>query len=787
MDTYSFIKRYRWWLIVLPIAVSVLMLLPLTKAKINPNLMDYLPDDIESKMNIDRLDSIFGKYEPLLLVVQTDDILNESTLRRISDLNEAFKEMPEVDDVMSIFETKNIRGEDGMMLVDPAIREFPTTEEEKELLRNELIDNQLAYKIFISDDFKNSLIIINPKIGVTDEELIKSLKIAINQHPGDEIIYMNGLPFLRSEIQAKGIRDFAILLPLGLIVMLIFLYISFKERRGVLLPFSVVLMSIVIAIGLMPLFGYDLSLIAVLVPIMMIAIANNYGIHLVARYQELNSLNPTMSMEGIVYESIKQLKSPIILTGLTTIFGVMGLIVQVLLPAKQMGIVNSIAIAFALIISLLFIPAVMIGMKKGAPQKSYTSDKNMLIDRVLGWAGRISTKNPRQVIYFFVSFLILAGLGISYLQVSINMERMMPSSHPLRKSTDIVNDHFGGTKNISILFEGDIMDPEVLKTMDRFEAELELLPNVGGVTSLASVIRIISRSLNDSTDELYDRIPDERETIAQYIEFYSMSGDPDDFEKLVDFDYTKAILTVQFNAKDMRQLKQTEMQIQKLVDSSPYCTIKAGQCLVEKELAQSIARGQVYSLIFAMLAIVILLWIIFRSLPAGLLGAIPLGVTLISNFGLMGWFGLELDIGNSLLSSIAIGIGVDYTIHLFWRLKYELSLGKEYTDAIRNTLKTTGRGIAINAVSVMIGFAVLFLSGLVILKTFAFLIIFSLLLCLLCALILVPAICMVARPKFLEMNGKLQYGFANAATVKEPIHYEKQVIEKEYETQTQEN
>lgn len=787
MDTYSFIKRYRRWLIILPIALSVLMLLPLTKAKINPNLMDYLPDNIESKLNIDKLDSIFGKYEPLLLVIQTEDILNESTLRRINEFNDNFKELPEVDDVMSIFETKSIRGEDGVMLVDPAIREIPTTQEEKEVLRNELANNPLAYKIFISDDFKNSLIIINPKVGVTDEELIKSIKETINQIPGNERIYLNGMPFLRAEIQAKGIRDFAILLPLGLIIMLAFLYISFKERRGVLLPLSVVVMSIIIAVGMMPLMGYDLSLVSILVPIMMIAIANNYGIHLVARYQELNSLNPSMSMESIVYESFKQLKSPIILTGLTTIFGVMGLIVQVLLPAKQMGIVNSIAIAFALVISLLFIPAVMIGMKKGAPQKSYTSDKKMLIDRVLAWSGRISTKNPRQVIYSFISFLILAGLGISYLQVSINMEKMMPSSHSLRKSTDIVNEHFGGTKNISILFEGDIMDPDVMKTMDRFEAELESMPNVGGVTSLASVIRIISRSLNDSTDELYDKIPDERQTIAQYIEFYSMSGDPDDFEKLVDFDYTKAILTIQFNAKDMREFKQTEAQIQKLVDSSPYCTLQAGQCLVEKELAQSIARGQIYSLIFAMLAIVILLWIIFRSLPAGLLGAIPLGVTLISNFGLMGWFGLELDIGNSLLSSIAIGIGVDYTIHLFWRLKYELSLGKEYAEAIMNTLRTTGRGIAINAFSVMIGFAVLFLSGLVILKTFAFLIIFSLLLCLLCALILVPAICMVVRPKFLEMNGKHQLGFVNAATAKEPIHSENLVIQKEYETQTQEN
>ncbi|HCX99299.1 MAG TPA: hypothetical protein DG754_04085, partial [Bacteroidales bacterium] len=97
---------------------------------------------------------------------------------------------------------------------------------------------------------------------------------------------------------------------------------------------------------------------------------------------------------------------------------------------------------------------------------------------------------------------------------------------------------------------------------------------------------------------------------------------------------------------------------------------------------------------------------------------------------------------------------VDYTIHLFWRLKYELSLGRNYAEAVQNTLVTTGRGIAINAFSVIIGFAVLFFSGMMILKTFAFLIIFSLFLCLLCALILVPAITILTEPKFLQKNGK---------------------------------
>jgi hypothetical protein len=283
---------------------------------------------------------------------------------------------------------------------------------------------------------------------------------------------------------------------------------------------------------------------------------------------------------------------------------------------------------------------------------------------------------------------------------------------------------------------------------------------VGNVTSLSSVIRIISRSLNDPGDELYDKIPNEREAIAQYIEFYSMSGDPDDFEQLVDFDYSKAILNVQFRADDIDDLKQVESYIHSLVDASPYVTLMAGQCLIEKEMAHSIVRGQIYSLIFALVAIAILLWIIFRALSAGLMGSIPLLVTLVCNFGLMGWFGIKLDIATSLLSSIAIGIGVDYTIHLFWRLKYELNLGNSFSTAIINTLTTTGRGIAINGFSVIVGFSVLFLSGLMILKTFAFLIIFSILLCLMCALILVPSIVMKVKPKFLEKNGK-QVAFSN--------------------------
>ena len=128
----------------------------------------------------------------------------------------------------------------------------------------------------------------------------------------------------------------------------------------------------------------------------------------------------------------------------------------------------------------------------------------------------------------------------------------------------------------------------------------------------------------------------------------------------------------------------------------------------------------------------------------------PLVFAVLCTFGLMGWLGIELNIVTALLSSISIGLGVDFTIHIFWRIKWELSNGNDYGRSISATLRTIGRGIIINASSVMLGFAVLFLSAFPLIREFAFLIIISLLLCLVSALVLIPALCYLLKPKFLE-------------------------------------
>ena len=753
MRNKTFILKYRKVIIALTVILAALAVIPLFSLKINPDLESYLPDNIESRINNNKIGELFGTKEPIVVILSADDIINPQTLERIDNLTAGFIELGNLSPVQSLSTAKNISGEDGMMIVDPVIQSYPRTAEECELLRESIKKNDLAYKLLVSEDFKNTMILLNSDLSVKDAELMNQIDSIINLYPGKEEIFINGQPFLRDEANEKISKDIMILLPLGLLIMLLFFWFSFREFKGMILPFSVVLISIAISMSLIPLLGWELSIIGVLIPIMMIAIANNYGVHFVARYQELNAVDPNTSMEEIVEEALSYLTKPVVICGLTTIVGVLGLTVHILLPASQMGVVSAIGIAVALLLSLTFIPALLSYLKKGRINFHPNGESKSIIAKMLNSLGNILGRHPKRILYGFIAFFIVVGSGIAIMSVASDFNNILPSKHPFNRSIEIANNEFGGSKLMTVVFEGDIKDPQLLKRMEKYERELAAVEGIGSATSIAKIIKKMSTALNDPLEAGYNKIPDEREAVAQYIELYSMNGDPADFEQFVDFDYTRAGMTIQFNANGMKDLERIIASVEKITEGDPAKTITGGYSLVEKEMSESIVSGQYYSLLFAFLAIFILLAIIFKSISAGLLGSLPLLFAVVCTFGFMGWSGIKLDIVTALLSSVSIGLGVDFTIHMFWRMKSEISSGREYREAAVTALRTAGRGITINALSVMLGFSILFLSSFPIIKSFALLIILSLLFCLVSSLLLVPAICVIFKPSFLK-NGK---------------------------------
>ncbi|MDD4481215.1 MAG: efflux RND transporter permease subunit, partial [Bacteroidales bacterium] len=499
------------------------------------------------------------------------------------------------------------------------------------------------------------------------------------------------------------------------------------------------------------------SLIGVLIPIMMIAIANNYGVYFIARYQDLNAAEPDLSVNALVTKTTAYLVKPVALCGLTTIVGVLGLAAHLLIPARQMGVVTALGITFALLCSLLFIPAVMSLLKKGNARKTLSNGTNGFFTSVLTRTAHRITERPRMVIIVFMLFMGLSAAGLLFLRIAPDSNKVLPEKHAFNKAISIADTHFGGSKVIYAMYDGDVTDPGLLNSLDRYEQELKMLPNVGTVTSLATIVRKISKALNDSTESGYDAIPPSQQAIAQYLELYSMSGDPADLEQYVSFDYTKTLMTIQYQADNLAQVRQIPDMLHRLSQKDSLTPVIGGPSLTDKDISESVEHGQYYSLLAAFVAILILLSLIFKSIYAGMLGSLPLVFAVLCTFGLMGWLGIELNIVTALLSSISIGLGVDFTIHVLWRIKWELASGNDYAGSITSTLKTIGRGIIINACSVMLGFAVLFLSAFPLIRSFAFLIIVSLFLCLVSGLVLVPAFCYLFRPEFLNKPIKNTY------------------------------
>ena len=754
--TGDVIIKFRWLIIIAFVATTVIAAMQMPKLEMDADMMNYIPADMPSRVNKEQIEELFGGTEMLMILIKTDDILDPATLGRVKKISRQMKRVKGVDKVMSLFELKHIKSEDGAMVVNPAVKRIPKTDAQKEILRKEIIDNDIVYGSVVSEDFTITAIIAVLDPDVLGKYIVGEAERLIAENPGKEEIVIGGTPYSKISIATNMKTDFRRLLPFGLLIMLIFLYFCFRQLRGVFLPFLVVMMSIVFAMGMIPLLGWKVAIITILLPVFIIAVANDYGIHMIAKYQEDNIPGNSYSKKELAKKIFSSLGKPILLTGLTTMAGMLCLLGHVLIPAGQLGILAAIGIMFALAASLFFIPAIisLIPKPKSVILSENDGGKRPLLERLLGAFGNLVSRYPGGVIIGALIFSAVAMVGVFFVVVDADPIEYYPRDHPVAYVADLINKNLGGWFAVSLAFEGDIKDPRILKNIDRLEREIEKMPEIGNTLSIARVVRQMSRVLNDEGEEGYDRIPDTRNAVAQYFELYSMSGDPDDFEKMVDFPYEHALITARINTSSTPKLNAVIERINEMVKGDQDVKYVGGVSVVFAELARKMVEGQILSLIMATIVVSILLMITFRSVAAGLISAIPLVLSMGILFGLMGLLGIRLNIATALLSSIMIGVGIDYTIHFLWRYREERRNGLMPQEAVKKTLTTTGRGIVFNAFSVIVGFVVLLISTFLPVRFFGFLVVVSIFSCLIGALILVPALCLVLKPKFLEPGRK---------------------------------
>lgn len=753
MESFSEnVIKYRWFVIIGFILATCLSASFIPKIQMNADALTYLPEDLPSRINRGKIETMFGASDMVMILIESDDVIKPETLKRAKRISDKVKRIKGVDKVLSLFELKNIEQKDGSVLVDPMVNKIPYTNAQIENLKKNIVRNDIVYGNIISKDFKITAIIGMVESGASDHLIITEINKILKDNPGDEKILLGGTTCSRYYTGVYIEEDLGKLLPMGLLIMLLFLLVCFRQIRGMLLPFIVVIMSIIVAMGMIPALGWKLTSITVLLPVILISIANDYGIHMIAKYQEDNTRKNNFTKIELSKRMVKNLGLPIFVTGITTFAGMLCLMGHVVIPAGQLGILAAIGITFALAASLMFIPAINSLLKNAKPVISAKdiSKKKPIIEQILTFFGNFVGNNAKLVLLFSAGIILIFLAGITQLKVDTDPIKEYSEGHPMAIASHKINDNLGGFFPISIMVSGDIKDPGIMKKIDRLETRLREIPEIGNTLSIARIIKQLSRVMNDKNDAYYDKIPDTKEAIAQYIEIYNMSGEPDDFEKMVDFPFTNAQISARIKNSSTPVLRKVITEIETLIKNDPDVTCIGGVADIFSGLANYVVRGQFIAMAASILLVTTILMIVFKSPVAGLLGSMPLALSIIFLFGLMGYMGIELNIINALLSSIMIGVGVDYTIHFLWRYKEEMKNRHDHVEAVKHTLVTTGRGIVFNAFSVVIGFSILFSSHFIPVKFFGFLIVVSITSCLIGAIVIVPALCIVFKPHFLE-------------------------------------
>ena len=691
-------------------------------------------------------------------------------------------------EVTSISNTDDIYGSEEGLTIEKIFEVIPGTPGEMKSLRRRVLENDLFRNSFFSEDGRRTGIFVELAMDEDDSEILYSTYIALErifeENPGIDKHYIAGFPIVAATLRTVIDQDTQRFFPFVALLAVFFLWLTFRRPSGVAVPMLVVGFSILFTLAIMVVFEVPLNTITSALPVFLISIGVADGIHMFSEYRE-NRIEG-LPREKAVCLMLDKLALPVTMTSITTAVGFLSLTVSDIVPIFTFGIFVAVGTLLAMVLSLIFIPALLMVLpeKVSASQEGSGTDDNLsrgvhqvnFMDRLFQKSLDVMTawvlRNARPVLLAALAICAISIYGLSQVKVESSLESYFQADAPFVIANRAM-EKMSGSRTINIVItktgeEEPWKNPDNLKVVEEFQEFLANEPRVKRTLSLVDLIKRISYAFNENRKE-FNRLPNGfefleseeifeengqtekrtvkreisgRDLIAQYLVLYENSGG-DVLSDVVDSEYLNLNLAVTISSNSTTEEEKLLQSIEDYaVRQFPqgFSMTSSGMVPINVATSNEVVTSQIRSLSGSILAVFLMLALIFRSVSRGLMGMIPLVFTVLFNFGVMGFFGVHLDIGTALVSSIVIGIGVDYSIHYLSSMFHELADGTELHDAISNTVRRSGKAITSNAVTVGFGFLALSVSEFLPLVTLSWMIWLTLNISALATMILIPAL-----------------------------------------------
>jgi uncharacterized protein len=352
---------------------------------------------------------------------------------------------------------------------------------------------------------------------------------------------------------------------------------------------------------------------------------------------------------------------------------------------------------------------------------------------------------------------VITGLALlAAAQVRVDHARIenFNASEPLYIADQEINRALAGTNQLDIVIEADgpdgVLAPAVLLRMEALQRFLMSMPEVGGVTSIVDYVKQLNRAVNANSLASW-RIPDDPSLIAQLMLTYQASAPPTEFQSLIDSGGRSALIRTYLRADRWSEQRRVVRAAQQYVDreftDSQVRVTLTGRVMLDYEWVQSVASGHAWSVLVSTLTVLMMCIVIFRSIRDGLLCLAPLFVSVAGVYAVMGAADIWLGVATSMFASVAIGLGIDFAIHMVARARKAAQLTTDIDEQLRYVYRSTGRAVMFNATAVGIGFAVVTLSAAPPIRMFGVLVATAMVGAFVAALSVLPALLKVLRER----------------------------------------
>ena len=630
--------------------------------------------------------------------------------------------------------------------------------------------------------------------------------------------YTVGTPSMLGQMQGV-LNQMAVLGVLMVLIFSLLLWVLFRSGSALVWPMVTIALSVAWCWGITVWMGITVSTMIGVTVLLIFAVGIADCVHVMSAYFSFR--RDGQEHYVALSQAYEKVGLALLLTTLTTSAGVSVLATSNLEPLKVFAVMSALGVILALFFTIVLLPILLdlwhpaaaeskekpsLADRLGAKWSSIKSIKKLVVGacavlivfaslglmlgafinfvialtywiinsqrEILAQVPVIVQRSPKLILGIFGLGFIVCIYGATKIQIDTNIAEMFKADHPFTAAVEVVDQNMSGAQNMEIMIDTGVtdgmLDSKLLTAVDNLQARVESrYPEIIGRTnSLANIVKDINQIMNEDDPEFY-RIPDSTQAISQLL-FMFNSANPEDRRNLVSDDYSRSHISITVRNLGSYEYKElfddVSLDVQEtfsdIEKDFPNLDVNlTGSMATLMVVADEIATSQFNSFALALLIVSLIMIIALGSLGGGIMGMVPNAIPAFLAFGLMGLFGVPLDVDSLLIAPLILGIAVDDTIHFMTHYRVELSKTRSIAEALDSAIKEVGQAVMFTTMVIGLGFAVLSFSDYLGMAKVGFFGSMAIFVALLCDLFLIPAMIIIFKPRFGVKNVNTKINF----------------------------